>query len=322
MVIKMKVLIIGGSNFIGWRLVKLLSQKNAQIVVYNRGNHDRTYPEGVTHIIGDRNNIACLKAIAMEFRFDVVFDMCAFKADQIKDLIPLFHGHINRYVFISSAAGYLDNQVLPLSEMAQCGAHPQWGPYGSGKYSCDRVLLDAYMETGFPATVVRPSYVYGPENPIDRETLLFDRITRELPVLIPYSGEGVIQLGHVDDLCSALYLIANSDKGIGEVYNISGNEYITLNGLVSLISEIIGRTTRVYHVRPEELGFAQRQLFPFENNSYFTSIEKFQNTFDWSPKISLRCGLTEAYLLWKNTDVKICTNTENEEKAIALLENT
>lgn len=321
MVIKMKVLVIGGSNFIGWRLVKLLSQNNTQIVVYNRGNHDRIYPEGVTHIIGDRNDIAHLKAIAMQYRFDVVFDMCAFNVDQIKELIPVFHGHINRYVFISSAAGYLDNQVLPLPETAQCGAHPQWGSYGSGKYSCDQVLLDAYMETGFPVTVVRPSYVYGPENPIDRETLLFDRITRGLPVLIPYSGEGVIQLGYVDDLCNALYLIASSDKGIGEVYNISGNEYITLNGLVALISDIIGKTTKVYHVRPEELGFAQRQLFPFENNTYFTSIEKFQNAFDWSPQISLRCGLTDAYLSWKNATVKICTNTENEEKAIALLEN-
>ena len=316
----MKVLVIGGSNFIGWRLVKLLTQNGEQVVVYNRGNHDRRYPDGVVHILGDRSDVDHLKEVVIQYGVEVVFDMCAFHEDHLKELTPTLLGLISRYVFISSAAGYLDNQILPLSEREKCGFHHQWGPYGSGKYSCDQFLLNFHANNGFPVTIVRPSYVYGLENPIDRETLLFDRITRELPVLIPYSGEAVIQLGNVDDLCDALYTMVRTEKGIGEIYNISGTEYITLNGLVELVSEIVGKPAKIYHVSPEELGFTQRQLFPFENNTYFTSIEKFRDTFHWVPQISLRHGLKEAYQAWKNSPVKICTNTEYEKKAIALLE--
>ena len=315
----MKVLVIGGSNFIGWRLVKLLAKEGINIVVYNRGNHQRDYPKNATHVIGDRSDISNLKELVLNNMFDVVFDMCAFRAEQVIDLLPVFSGRIKRYVFISSAAGYLDNQILPLTEDAQCGFHHQWGPYGSGKFSCDKAILAAYSEYKLPVTIVRPSYVYGLENPIDREALLFDRISKGLPILIPYSGEGVIQLGNVDDLCDALLTMIRSKRGIGEIFNISGTEYITLNGLVALIAQIVGKEPKVYHVRPDEMGFTQRQLFPFENNTYFTSIQKFCDTFSWTPKKNLRQGLEEAYFAWRQSGRDIKTNLEFEQKAFDMI---
>jgi dTDP-glucose 4,6-dehydratase len=317
----MKVLIIGGSNFIGWRLVQLYGKTEHEVTIFNRGNHVRTYPEGMCHIIGDRNDTELLQNIVNENKFDVVYDMCAFNGEHIKDVVSVFNGNVGRYIFISSAAGYMDNQILPLKETDVCGFHHQWGAYGSGKFECDCRFLEAYKEDKFPITIVRPSYVYGLENSIDRETLLFHRITNEMPLLVPYSGEGVIQLGYVDDLCDALYTIAKSDKGYGEIYNVSGNEYLTLNGLVSLVSDIVGKKAKVYHVNPEELGFTQRELFPFENNTYFTSIEKFCKMFDWFPKMSLKEGLKQSYIAWKENPNRIRTKTENETKAIRIMKS-
>lgn len=96
---------------------------------------------------------------------------------------------------------------------------------------------------------------------------------------------------------------------------------MTLNGLVSLVSDIVGKKAKVYHVNPEELGFTQRELFPFENNTYFTSIEKFCKMFDWFPKMSLKEGLKQSYIAWKENPNRIRTKTENETKAIRIMKS-
>lgn len=312
----MKILVIGGSNFIGWHLVEQLSKTKHQVTVINRGNHNRTYPRNVTYIKCDRNEIGEI-AIKSNLSFDVVYDMCAFNSEQIVPTIEFFKNKVKRYVFISSSAAYLDNQILPIPETAPCGYHPQWGAYGNAKYECEIKLRQAYEECFFPYTIIRPSYVYGIGNPIDRETLLFDRISKGKPIFIPYSGYGVIQLGNVSDLCNALCLLLNSDVGIGETYNVSGEEYVTLNGLVECIENIVGKKSTTYHVDPTKYGFTQRNVFPFENNTYFTSIYKFKNDFNWEPKISLNDGLKEAYLYWQKNP--LITKYDNEEKLFQIL---
>ena len=318
----MKILVIGGSNFIGWRLLNKLSQNDyGEITVVNRGNRDREYPRGVKHIIADRSDLKSMHKVVDDTFFDVVFDMCAFKQYQAEEMVSLFSNRVGRYVFISSAAAYLDNQILPLTENSCCGYHPQWGAYGSAKYDCERVFMDAHKSINFPVTIIRPSYVYGEGNTIDRETLLFDRIYKEMPIFIPNSGYGVIQLGHVDDLCDALETLINTNKGIGEVYNVSGEEYITLNGLVDIISQIVKKNVTTIPVQPEALGFTQRQIFPFENNTYFTSIEKFKSTFNWAPKVTLIDGLTNAFEIWKSGRSPIKTNYDNEKKLLEIINN-
>ena len=96
---------------------------------------------------------------------------------------------------------------------------------------------------------------------------------------------------------------------------------LPIYGLVSLVSDIVGKNAKVYHVNPEELGFTQRELFPFENNTYFTSIEKFCNTFNWYPQIPLKEGLEQSYIAWKENPDRIRTKTENEIKAIQILKS-
>ncbi len=312
----MNILIIGGSNFIGWHLVEKLSKTKHKVTVVNRGNHNRIYPQNITFVKSDRADLSKVSLLS-NVNFDVVYDMCAFNGEQIAPTIEIFKNKIKRYVFISSAAAYLDNQLLPITETAPCGYHPQWGAYGNAKYECEIKLRQAYEECGFPYTIIRPSYVYGVGNPIDRETLLFDRISKEKPIFIPYSGYGVIQLGYVSDLCDALCLLLDSDIGIGETYNVSGEEYVTLNGLVDCIEHIVGKKAITYHVNPVKYGFSQRNVFPFENNTYFTSINKFKEDFCWKPQISLKEGLLEAYLYWKENP--IITHYENEEKLSQIL---
>jgi nucleoside-diphosphate-sugar epimerase len=316
----MKVLVIGGSNFIGWRLVELLGETDHSVTVINRGNRQKTYPANVTHHSADRNDFNQMAAAIGDTVYDAVFDMCGYVESDMQHTARLFGGHAKKYIFISTAATYLEPLILPIAEDHPQGVHAVWGKYGSGKLACERVLLAAHRESGFPAVIVRPSYVYGVGNTIDRETLLFDRITKERPILIPGDGEAVIQLGEVSDLCKALLSIAETPKGLGECYNISGNELMTLKSLVALVAKIVGKDYKTVRVNPEDYRMTDRDIFPFDNCTYFTASAKFSNDFGWSPVVSLTDGLTTAYNEWLHTPDRLRTNYANEDAVLAKLQ--
>lgn len=309
----MKILIIGGSNFIGWRFVELLGKTNNQIIVINRGNHRRSYPANITHKTADRNDYGMMLSAVGTTEFDAVFDMCGVVEDDMTQIVKLFSGRTKKYVFISTAATYLEPLLLPIGEDHAQGAHHIWGKYGSGKLACEQILLSVYDDNGFPAVIVRPSYVYGVGNSIDRETFIFDRITNGREILIPDDGEAVIQLGEVADLCKALLLIAETPKGYGECYNISGNEYLTLNSLITLIANIMGKDYKTRYVSPKNYGMADRDIYPFDNCTYFTTIKKFSKAFGWTLAVTLVDGLTTAYNEWLKSTNKLKTSYENED---------
>lgn len=313
----MNILIIGGSKFIGWRLVELLGKTKHNITVINRGNHTRKYPSNVTHHVADRNDYDKMSAAIGNTPYDVVFDMCGFVENDMKHTAKLFTGRTKKYVFISTAATYLEPLVMPLAEDNAQGVHGVWGQYGSGKLDCERILLSAYKDSGFPSVIVRPSYVYGIGNSIDRETFLFDRIAQKRTILVPEVGEAVIQLGEVTDLCRALLAIAETPKGIGESYNVSGNELVTLNSLVRLVAKIVGLEANTRFVNPKDYGMTDRDIFPFDNVTYFTNCEKFTRDFGWSPVVSLLDGLTASYNEWLGSSDRPPSNCAKEDFVLA-----
>lgn len=314
-------MVIGGSKFIGWRFVELLGQTNHNVTVVNRGNNIRDYPANVTHYVSDRHDFEKMRAIIASNHYDAVFDMCAFVGADMQYSSSLFGGKTDKYVFISTAATYLEPHEMPILDDYAQGIHSVWGGYGGGKLECEEILLSAYEHQKFPMVIVRPSYVYGIGNTIDRETLIFDRITKNRKILVPGCGEAVIQLGEVTDLCKALLKIAEGSKGYGECYNISGNECVTLNGLVRMIAEILGKPYHTVLINPKDYGMTDRDVFPFENVSYFTDCQKFSKDFAWKPLVSLKDGLTVAYEAWLNSSVRISTNYHNEDLVLAKIAN-
>ena len=317
---RMNILIIGGSSFIGWRFVELLGQTDNTVTVVNRGNHPRHYPDNAINIVCDRHDSANFSTVINSAKFDVVYDMCAFVSDDVQTTINLFSAQPGKYVFISTAATYLEPQELPITEDHAQGVHGVWGKYGKGKLDCERVLLNAYAKTGFPAVIVRPSYVYGIGNTIDRETFLFDRISKGRKILVPECGEVVIQLGEVGDLCGALLVLGERTGGVGSCYNISGNDLITLKGLVSLIADIMGKSYQTVFVNPKKYGMSDRDIFPFDNSTYYTSCEKFSTEFRWRPQVNLRQGLTQAYENWLSSSNRMPTHYEKEDSVLADIE--
>lgn len=285
----MKILIIGGSYFIGWNLVLELSKNPTNtIYVLNRGTRARNYPQGVILLKADRENYSELVQALGNLTFDIVYDISCYNSQSAQTMISALQGKVKRYIYLSTAAVYLKSDIFPIKETFPVGKHHIWGKYGGNKLNAEYAIQDSK----FDFTIIRPSYVYGPYNYVPRETYLFEKLSSKKVISIPGDGKAVIQLGHVSDLVNALVQVPATEQTINQIYNISTSEYITLNGLVMLAAEVVQHEARYKYTKTTG-------DFPFDNESYFTDSSKAKKDFGYTETFMLKQGLTQAFVDWK-----------------------
>lgn len=315
---KMRILIMGGTRFIGVSLTKLLVQQGHEVVLFNRGNKPAPVA-GVTQIHGDRTDASQLKEKLAGQKFDAIFDNNGRELEDTKPLVELFKDQVEHFVYVSSAGVYLSSDQMPHKEGDQVDPKSRH----KGKYE-----TEAYLESmGVPYTSIRPVYIYGSGNYNPLEEWFFDRLTRNHPILIPSNGTYITQLGHVDDLAEAMVKVLGNKTAIGQIYNISGDRYVTFNGLAKACAEAIGldpNEIKIVHYNPKAFNFGKRKAFPIRNQHFFADINKAIKELNWQPKYDLISGLKESFnndylALGKDQkdvdfslDQEILTNLENQ----------
>ncbi|MGK7923348.1 MAG: NAD-dependent epimerase/dehydratase family protein, partial [Trichodesmium sp.] len=187
----MRILIMGGTRFIGVYLTKILVEQGHEIVLFNRGNKPAPV-SGITEIHGDRTDASQLKEKLASEKFDAVFDNNGRKLTDTKPLAEIFKGEVKHFIYMSSAGVYLKSDQMPHIE----GDATDPKSRHLGKYETETELANL----GLPWTSILPTYIYGPQNYNDLEAWFFDRIVRDRPIPIPGNGVHITQLGHVKDL--------------------------------------------------------------------------------------------------------------------------
>ena len=126
----------------------------------NRGrNTARPLPPGVTMLRADIREPGSVRDEIKDLEFDAVADWVAFTPEHVRTDIELFRGRTGQYVFISSASAYQTPPArVPVTESTPL-RNPYW-QYSRDKIACEDLLVAAYREQGFPATIVRPSHTY------------------------------------------------------------------------------------------------------------------------------------------------------------------
>lgn len=162
----MKILIIGGSRFVGPYLIDML-QKDHEVTVFNRGTIQKEYPKHVKFLKGDRDSKFTIKE-----HFDVAIDMIAYTGPQIKNSID--HLNFDFFVNFGTAASYKKSGIFPLVEEFILGDWPVWGDYNKGKVDCENIL----KKSGIKFATLRPVFILGPHNYADREHFIYKRIKR------------------------------------------------------------------------------------------------------------------------------------------------
>src|ERR1051326_6447775 len=213
----MKVLVIGGTQFIGRHLVaELLKAGHSVAILHRRSKHNLS--KRVENLLADRNDPEAIRRVIGERRFEVVFENAydwerGTMAAQVEATALAIGNHLSRYVFMSSVAAYGDGLNHYEGDPLAPDNHPE--AYVRNKAMTERALLRLHRKNGFPVVTFRPPFVYGPENPFYREAFFWDRMRAGRPIIIPGDGHRLMQFVYVKDLVQAMIRSMDEPRAVG-----------------------------------------------------------------------------------------------------------
>ncbi|MFB4318057.1 NAD-dependent epimerase/dehydratase family protein [Actinomadura sp. 21ATH] len=242
----MRLLILGGTEFVGRAFVEEALARGDEVTVLNRGTHPA--PEGVTALRGDRREPGGLAA-AGRGEWDVVVDTWSWEPAAVRDAASALAGRAERYVYVSSRSVYEfptppgAGEDAPLVEATGADAYPQYKIGGE---------LGATAAFGERALLVRAGLVIGPYENVGRLPWWLRRIAAGGPVLAP--GPPDLGLQYVDARDLAGWSLEAAAKGLGGAYNmISPPGFTTMRELLETCVEVTGSDAELRWVEPERI---------------------------------------------------------------------
>lgn len=287
----MDVLVLGGTYFIGKVLVELLMPVANSVWILNRGT--RSVSGKVGQISANRHNLADMKGALFGKKFDVVFDISGYTENDVAIATEALGRRFGQYVFCSSIAVCKQLPIYwPITEAHQKCDSVQDNKYGYDKLTAEQHLFAYGKENKIPITVVRPVYVYGPNDYSGRLDYFFERISKNAQIVVAGNGENIIQFGYVYDLCNAMISMMGKKIAFGEAFNVSGIELVSVNQLIGLISSIMCTEAKVLY------GVSSEDSSPITSSHRFADIGKARDILRIIPETRLFDGLTKTYQWW------------------------
>jgi nucleoside-diphosphate-sugar epimerase len=254
---KLRVLFIGGTGVISSACSRVAVEHGFDLFVLNRGRStDRPLPPGVTTLQADVREPRSVRQEIKDLLFDAVVDWVAFTPDQVRTDIELFSGRTGQYVFISSASAYQTPPArVPVTESTPL-RNPFWA-YSRGKIACEDLLVAAYREQGFPATIVRPSHTYDQTTvPFDGQWTVLGRMLAGKPVIVHGDGTSLWTLTHHEDFARAFVPLLAHPRTLGEAIQITSDDVLTWNQIAEALAAALGVSARVVHVPSDAIATA------------------------------------------------------------------
>ena len=269
----MRVLILGGTRFVGRHLARQLLERGAEVTLLHRGVTGTSAAQTTT-VIGDRSQPDGLAGLGSA-RFDAVVDMSAYFSEWTRAALDALTGRVAHYVFISSGAVYRPAAEFPWPESTPFGPIPIWGSYGREKIASERLLWEAHGEGRFAVTSFRFPFILGPGNFADRESFVFGRLAAGRPILLPGGGSALNQFVYAEDVARAIVAsLERPDIVGGEAYNCTHPKPITNRGFVELCAEVHGTEAQIVPIDEQALGVAAETVdltnivFPYPAEHY------------------------------------------------------
>ena len=282
-----KILVMGGTRFVGKPLVTQLQAAGHELTLFTRGNNP--VPAGVEHLCGDRSTAAGLASLQGR-SFDVIVDSSGRTLDDSRSVIERTGAPSHRFVYVSSAGVYADSELWPLGETSPTDPQSRH----SGKLDTEAWL----MAEKIPFTSFRPTYIVGAGNYNPVESWFFDRIVHGRPVPLPGDGSTITQLGHVNDLATAMALSIGVDAAANRIYNCSSVQGITFRGLVAAAARACGKDPAAVEIRsfdPAGLDKKARKAFPLRLAHFLTDVTRVQRELAWTPTYSVEQAMADSY---------------------------
>lgn len=236
----MRVLVIGGTEFVGRHIVEAAVSRGHEVAVFHRGRTEPGDLPPVEHVHGDRDG--GLGALAGR-AFDVAVDVCGYRPRVVRLSVGALADAVERYCFISSESVYAEPLPPVVAEdapLARLGvAEGPGGWYGPLKVLCERVVQAGFGER---AVLVRPGYVVGPHDPTDRFTSWVRRVARGGAILAPGDGTDHVQFIDARDL--GAFVVRLLEGGASGPCNADGPP-MTMAELLGTLARACGTSPRV-----------------------------------------------------------------------------
>jgi nucleoside-diphosphate-sugar epimerase len=265
----MKVLVIGGTLFIGRQLVKELCAAGHDVAVMHR-KPAHGLPRRAENLMADRNDAEAVQQALDGRRFDVVYDNVydwerGTTATQVQATVKACGDRVSRYIFMSSVAAYGDGLNHYEGDALAPDNHPD--AYVRNKAMTERMLFRLHQRHGLPVVTFRPPFVYGPGNSFYREAFFWDRLRLARPIIIPGDGHRLMQFVYVKDLVQAMVRAMEVPNATGEAFNIGDSRPLTQAEVVQALAAAAGKSAQLVRIPREAILHSGGN--PMGDPSYF-----------------------------------------------------
>jgi len=220
----MKLLILGGTVFLGRHIVEAALERGHQLTLFNRGQHNPDLFPGIEKLRGDRN----ADMSALEGReWDAAIDTSGFVPRVVRaSAVALAHS-VKHYTFISSISVFADFKTVGMDENSTLAklADESVEEVTNETYGALKALCEQAAGAVLPGRVlvVRPGLIVGPDDPTDRFTYWPHRVSQGGEVLAPGRADQPIQFIDVRDL--AQWIVRMVEESRTGIYNATGPDY-------------------------------------------------------------------------------------------------
>ncbi len=323
-----KILVIGGTGFIGPFVVRDLVKRGHQLTVFHRGNAKPVLPESVRRIVGDRNDLIAHRGEIERLAPDVVVDFLLSDARQAQALLDALRGVAARVVAISSQDVYRAYEVLlrktpgPLQELPiteeselRTQLHPydreqlrrtqaafSWVTEEYDKIPVEKIILGDVRLHG---TVLRLPMVYGPGDPLHRFFATVKRMDDgRLAILIQeHFAKFIPPRGYVEDVAAAIALATVSGQAADRVYNLASQQNFSELEWARKIGDAIGWKGSIIPIPADKIPEHLRMPLNAEQN-WIVSSKRIRDELGFVEPVSLEAGI-ERTIAWERANPSV-----------------
>jgi UDP-glucose 4-epimerase len=302
-----RVLVTGGSGYIGGRLCTALAAAGAAVTATSRA-----VAEGergaVRWVRGDLTSQAFTERLLQDADPEYVFHLAAYKKratspSDFRDAMAVNYSGLLNLVSAASTGARLRRFIAmgtceeygPLPAPFRESAREMPGnAYGVSKLAATHLLQTLHRTAQFPAVVLRPSLAYGPGQADD---MMLPALIRNLIQGRPFAmtaGAQTRDFVYIDDVIEALLLAATAGDASGQVINISSGEPVSVRSLALRAAELVGANAVPL------LGFGQVDYRPGEAMNYWAAPDLAHDLLSWKATTPLETGLEKTVAFYRH----------------------
>lgn len=272
----------------GYYLTLRLLEQGHNVTILNRGMSKDELPETIHRLRADRTDSQQMKRALLAKSFDAVVDFVLYQQAEAETIVNLLSGRVGHYLYLSSGQVYLVREGIerPFSEAAYEGrlqpspkantyAYEEWR-YGMGKREAENTIIQAGEKDKFPYTSLRLPMVNSERDSFRRLYNYYLRLQDGGAILLPETPNYPLRHVYAGDVVNVLDQLVNHGQGIGQAYNLSQDETVSIDEFLQILGQIMGITPQLVRVKrslleangflPDCSPFSERWMSELDNS--------------------------------------------------------